>query len=249
MERMLVVPAAGLGSRLGASVPKLLAAVNGRPMIEHLLRLYETAVQRVAVIVHPTAVGPVRRVLGAAVDVFVQHEPTGMLDAIMLARPAVDLHRPRRVLITWCDQVAIHPHTVAKLRAATAAPADPPLILPTCRGVEPYTHLERDEKGRIRRILHRREGDTMPPVGESDAGVFDLSLRTYLELLPQYAREVEQGGQTGERNFLPFIAWVSGRAEVVTFPCTAAEEAIGVNTPGELAIVERYLRERSARDG
>jgi bifunctional UDP-N-acetylglucosamine pyrophosphorylase / glucosamine-1-phosphate N-acetyltransferase len=249
MERMLIVPAAGPGSRLGGSLPKILVPVNGRPMIHHLLELYTNAVQRVAVIVHPTMVTAVRGTLGAAADMFVQHEPTGMLDAILLARPAVELHRPRRLLITWCDQVAIHPDTVARIRAATAPPADPPLILPTCRRTEPYTHLERDEAGRIRRILHRREGDPMPPIGESDTGVFDLSLHAYLDLLPQFARHVEQGSRTGERNFLPFMAWLSSRANVLTIPCVDPEEAIGINTPDELALIERYLRDRSARDG
>ncbi|MCA1560374.1 MAG: NTP transferase domain-containing protein [Acidobacteria bacterium] len=249
MERMLIVPAAGPGSRLGSSVPKVLVPVNGRPMIDHLLELYANAVQRVAVVVHPSAAPAVRDALRTAVDMFVQPEPTGMLDAILLARPAVEVHRPRRLLITWCDQVAIRPETVARIRAATTPPADPPLILPTCRRTEPYTHLERDEAGRIRRILHRREGDPMPPIGESDAGVFDLSLHTYLDLLPQFARDVEQGTRTGERNFIPFIAWLSGRAEVLTIPCADPEEAIGVNTPDELALIERYLQDRSARDG
>jgi bifunctional N-acetylglucosamine-1-phosphate-uridyltransferase/glucosamine-1-phosphate-acetyltransferase GlmU-like protein len=248
MERMLIVPAAGPGSRLRSSLPKILVPVNGRPMIDRVLELYANAVQRVAVIVHPSAVTAVRGALGPAADMFVQHEPTGMLDAILLARPAVEVHRPRRVLITWCDQVAIHPRTIALLCAATTAPADPLLILPTCRTAEPYTHFERDAAGRILRILHRREADLMPAVGESDAGVFDLSLNAYVDLLPQYAREADRSNSTGERNFLPFIAWLSSRASVKTFPCIDAEEAIGVNTPDDLARVERYLRNRSDHD-
>ena len=50
---------------------------------------------------------------------------------------------------------------------------------------------------------------------------------------------------TGERNFLPFIPWIAARAPVVTFPCTDEREAIGVNTPEELALVEEYLKERA----
>ena len=244
MERLLVIPAAGLGTRLGAGLPKLLVPVNGRPMIDHLLALYARAADRTAVIVHPSAEGAVRAHLDAGCDIFVQHQPTGMLDAILLASPAVERHQPRRVLVTWCDQVAIRPESVRRLEAAAAAPADPPLALLTCVRPDPYIHFGRDASGRIIEVLHRREGDRMPAAGESDAGVFDLSRDAYMRLLPQYARGVETGAGTGERNFLPFIPWLAARSQVVSVPCTSVEETVGVNTPGELQQVEQYLRDR-----
>ena len=247
MERMLVVPAAGLGSRLGGSVPKLLAVVNGRSMLDHLLELHAGA-DRVALVVHPTAKQMVRDRMRAIGDVFVQRQPTGMLDAILLARPAVEAHRPRRICVTWCDQVAIHPQTVRRLAAAAAGPDDPPLVLPTCLRTNPYIHFERGPDGAIRRVLQRREGDAMPETGESDAGLFDLSLEAFLEWLPEYAATAAgAGGGTGERNFLPFIPWVSRRAAVLTLPCVHPEETVGVNTPDELALVERYLQDRARR--
>lgn len=247
MERMLVVPAAGLGSRLGASVPKLLALVNGRSMLDHLLELHAGA-DRVAIVVHPTAEPAIRERMRGLGDVFVQPQPTGMLDAILLARPAVEAHRPRRICVTWCDQVAIHPRTVSRLAAAAAAPDDPPLVLPTCLRTNPYIHFERGPDGAIRRVLQRREGDAMPETGESDAGLFDFSRPAFLEWLPEYAATAPAaGGGTGERNFLPFIPWVSRRAAVLTLPCVDVEETVGVNTPHELALVERYLRDRAGR--
>ncbi len=248
MDRLLLVPAAGLGTRLGGSTPKLLVHVNGRPMIEHLLTLYASVAARAVVVVHPTAEAAVRDQLGDRADIVVQREPTGMLDAILLAVPHVDRHRPRRVLVTWCDQLAIHPGTIERLESVTRGAESPSLALPTCVRPEPYIHFARDNAGGIDRVLHRREGDVMPDVGESDAGVFDLSFRAYRELLPEFAREGEVGAGTGERNFLPFVAWLAAREHVVTIPCTSVEETIGVNTPEELAHVERYLAQQSNAD-
>lgn len=243
MDRLLIVPAAGLGSRLGGGVPKLLVPVNGRPMIERVLDMYSAA-DRAALVVHPSAEESVRTRLGDGVDIFVQRKPTGMLDAILLARPAVEAHRPRRIVITWCDQVAIHPRTIERLFEATAAGAGPAVALATCAQQEPYIHFERDAGGRIGRVLQKREGDTMPPVGESDAGLFDLSRSAFLDLLPRYAADVRVGTGTGERNFLPFVPWTAARADVTTVACLDREESIGVNTPAELERIERYLRER-----
>ena len=87
--------------------------------------------------------------------------------------------------------------------------------------------------------------ETPAKAGESDAGVFDLSLDAYLDQLLEYERNVERGSATGERNFLPFVPWLAARADVRTVHCTDAAETIGVNTPGELQAVEAYLRSRS----
>ena len=113
--------------------------------------------------------------------------------------------------------------------------------MPTVRQEPPYIHLERDPTGRIVRVLHRREGDVMPSTGESDMGLFGFSQRCYLDSLPAYARSVEIGRATGERNFLPFIPWIARTETVTTFAAHDPMEAVGVNTPDELVKVERYL--------
>lgn len=249
MERALIVPAGGIGSRLGLGVPKLLVPVNGKPMIERLLDLYARSVEAAALVVHPAALEPTREILSTAPlpgELFIQETPTGMLDAILLARPAIERWRPRRVWITWCDQIAIHPLTVARLALASEGAEAPVLALPTCRSEQPYVHIVRDAGGEIVDVLHRREGDEMPDVGEGDTGLFDLSLRAYLEWLPEYAAAPQIGARTGERNFVPFIAAARRHGVVRTFPCVEQMEAVGVNTQEDLARVEAHLRARSA---
>jgi hypothetical protein len=119
------------------------------------------------------------------------------------------------------------------------------IALPTCKSTAPYVHFVRDSSGRIERVLHRREGDVMPTEGESDAGLFSLSQGAYMDLLETYAADPGTGGATGERNFLPFIPWAAARGAVATFDCTEPSEALGVNTPADLAAAERILRGRA----
>jgi bifunctional UDP-N-acetylglucosamine pyrophosphorylase/glucosamine-1-phosphate N-acetyltransferase len=240
------VPAAGLGSRLGAAVPKLLVRVAGVPMIDRILELYRDVVDRAVIVVNPRVQAEVRRHMGAhrsglRIDCVEQQEPTGMLDAILLAAPFVHEFVPVSVWITWCDQVAVHRSTIATLAMRTQEHPHPAVVMPTVIRAHPYIHFERDSAGRIVRVRHRREGDEMPDVGEGDIGLFALSSAAFTESLPQYSREVEAGAGTGERNFLPFIPWVGRAQDVVTFPCTDPMEAVGINTPEELRIVEHYL--------
>lgn len=247
---MLVIPAAGLGSRLKATTPKLLVPVNSRPMLDRLLHLYREMVDEFVVVVHPSFVDAVQSHLRATnalhVQLEVQQTPTGMLDAILLAHRVVEMSSAGRIWITWCDQVGVHPETVQRLGALSDDPAAAPLILPTVRRRHPYIHLERDASGTIVRVHHRREGNAMPKVGESEMGLFSLSRAAYLGELPAFAGRPEIGAATGERNFLPFIPWIAARGGVTTFPCVDEEEAIGVNTPDELRAIEAYL---AGRDG
>ena len=170
--------------------------------------------------------------------------PTGMLDAITIGAASVPTDSADSVWITWCDQVGVHPLTVARLAQHGDESPATPLIMPTVTKAHPYIHLERDSSGKISRVLHRREGDTIPAVGESDMGLFALSAEACFHLLAQFAAEVETGAGTGERNFLPFIPWIAQRRPVITFPSEHPEEAIGVNTPEELRAVEAYLTRR-----
>ena len=249
MSRVLLIPAAGPGSRLGAAVPKVLVPVGGVAMLDRLRHLYEASVDRVVLVLHPSFAAAVRQHVAAwplPVTCVIQERPSGMLDAILLAKDAVRAAARDEVWVTWCDQVAVHPITVRRLAETTSAHPEAALVMPTVQQPTPYIHLQRDATGAPTHVFHRREGDPMPEVGESDMGLFALSATTYLERLPAYASEAAVGRVTGERNFLPVIPWLATRYEVVTFPAFDAMEAVGVNTPAELVAVERYLAGRSA---
>ena len=242
--RLLIVPAAGRGTRLGSVHPKALVPVDGRPMLDYVADLYSRHAARIVVVAHPSFSREVEswgRL--APVDVVEQPSPTGMLDAILLASTIVARLRPAWIWITWCDQIGVLPATVERLAAETAIPGRS-LVLPTVRQRDPYIHLLRDAGGRITRVLHRREGDAMPEEGEGDMGLFALTRAAFEDDLHQYASEAAVGEGTGERNFLPFIPWLASRASVTTFPCTDPMEARGVNTPEDLRVMEAWLRER-----
>lgn len=246
IRRVLVVPAAGTGSRLGASRPKLLVPVGGVPMIDMLRDIYAGVADAAVVVVSPAALPQVREHVAGwrlPVRLVVQAEPTGMLDAILLGVAALPASGPD-VWITWCDQVAVRRDTVERLAAERAAHPGAAAILPTLRRTDPYIHFARDQAGALSAVLQRREGDAMPPAGESDMGLFVLSPEA-ARRLPEFAAGAEPGRATGERNFLPVLPWLAAAGlEVRTFPASDDMEAVGVNTPDDLAAIERYLAGR-----
>lgn len=252
MQRVLIIPAAGLGSRLKSDRPKPLTLVNGRPMLDHVIERFRPVVNGIVVVAHPSFAERLRAHLASTLDdeltwqVLEQAFPTGMLDAILIAAPAVESAKPDRVWIAWCDQVALLPKTIERLATVEQERPAPDLALPTVKVSQPYTHLQRDASGRIVSALQRREGDRMPDEGECDSGLFALSASAYVRL-KEFSQAAREGGGTGERNFLPFIPWLAARGTVKTIESTDPREAIGINTPEELAFVEAWLRERSPR--
>ncbi len=250
MTRVLVIPAAGRGSRLSWNGPKALCPVAGRPMLRRLLELYSPFVQHVVVVVAPNTGAEFRRHLAGSpigTSIAVQPEPTGMLPAILCAREEVLAHTADgdEVWITWCDQIGISGRTLERLARELDQHREAALVAPTVRQSPPYIHFVRDATGRLAGVLHRRDGDAMPETGESDAGLFALRRDTYASDLAEYALGAPAAAATGEKNFLPFIPWLAGRKPVRTFELPDAREALGVNTAGDLARMEQYLSEHA----
>ena len=250
----MIIPAAGRGSRLGGPLPKLLVPVSGKPMIDHLLDRYDRYVDRFIVVVHPDverAVAAHTASRGGRVELARQASPTGMLDAILIPHARVAALLPETVWLTWCDQIAVSEATARQVDQLSNGLTGKAIVLPTVRREDPYTHVvRRGPKGRIVALLQRREGDQMPHVGESEMGLFALTREAYLNALPEFAASAFQepthatptvGTATGERNFLPFIPWLAARGDVHTFWCAAEIEAVGINTPEELQLIEEHV--------
>ena len=250
MKRLLIIPAAGKGTRLETSTPKVLCPVNGRAMIDYLLGLYQTSVEHFILVVSPENAGAVRAHCQAdsrSIEFDVQAKPTGMLDAILTPLERVRQLQPDRVWITWCDQIAIEGQTINRLRCCHESHPTAAAVFPTMIQAVPYIHFVRDEGGRIVAVRQRREGDMMPARdGESDMGLFSLSRQAYCDELPRFRDQAVPGTKTGERNFLPFLPWVGRQFSLETFPGCHELESVGINTPEDLVRVEQHFQ-RSGR--
>jgi dTDP-glucose pyrophosphorylase len=246
MKRLMIIPAAGRGSRLNSDIPKVLFPVNGKPMIDYLFALYAPLVDKFILVVQPSFEDEVRSHCANFpfdIEYALQAEPTGMLDAILIPEERVRQYQPTNVWVTWCDQIAVRPETIRRLSDCVERSPETALVFPTITRSNPYIHLVRNQHGQITEIEHQREGDMMPEVGEGDMGLFSLSGPAYLNLLTAFAREIETGAVTRERNFLPFIPWLRGQAEVKTFTGQAEIEAVGINDMSDMRLMEKHLRQ------
>jgi HAD superfamily hydrolase (TIGR01509 family) len=244
-----VIPAAGRGSRLEFSRPKILYPLAGRLILDWLIDYLISYFASLIFVLSPDGVREVvaeleRRVPGRF-EVVIQETPTGMGDAVALALPHV---RTPRVGIVWGDQAALRRESVEACMRLHQGPLQPSVTCPTVLRANPYIHFDRDGAGRLVGLRQAREGDLMPGTGESDTGFFCFETAALRRLLAQLAAE---GGATGsatyEFNLLPVIPLAARSGVVLTPRLMRLEEAVGINCSQDADIAEAFLRSRHGR--
>ena len=249
-ELMAVVPAAGQGLRLGATVPKLFLDV-GRGV-----RIYDVLLARLAVVTRDVHFvlsqegltqferpgRPVPR--GVRVTASLQDEARGMGDAVFGA--SAYWRDARHILIVWGDQLGVSEGTLRRVVLRHCVATSPTMTLPLVHRESPYVHYEL-KGGTLVRVAQAREGDACPTQGLSDVGTFALTTSGLEAAWQRYLlRPDARGARTGEINLLPLFAYLACheafRLNVVEVGDPA--ESRGVNTPEDLA----YFRAKLAGD-
>lgn len=240
-----VIPAAGRGSRLGFNRPKILFPVAGRMILQWLLDLLLPRCGHMILVLSPAGRSEVEKELDrlapGRVRCLLQQTPTGMGDAVEIGLAAATTEH---VAVVWGDQPALRPESVEVALRLAQGPLNPDMICPTVFRHNPYIHFERDEQGRLARLLQAREGDPMPEYGESDTGFFLFRAEPLRRCLGELRGAADgKGAATGEFNLLPVIPLAARSGmRVLTPHLMRLEETVGINSAADLAVVEAFLR-------
>ncbi len=113
-ELLSIVLAAGEGTRMRSSLPKVLHTIGGLPMLGHVLRATLAAgSSRLAVVIGPgqDAVRAAVDKAGMPADLFEQVERLGTAHAVLQARDAFDT-ADGNVLVLYGDTPFVSPQTI-----------------------------------------------------------------------------------------------------------------------------------------
>jgi bifunctional UDP-N-acetylglucosamine pyrophosphorylase / glucosamine-1-phosphate N-acetyltransferase len=239
---LAIVLAAGEGTRMHSSWPKVLHTIAGQSLLAHTLAaVREAGGTTTAVVVGPAADGVIaeaKRVLPAA-EFFVQAERRGTAHAVLAARGAI-ARGPQDVLVVFADTPLVTPKTLRRMRAALAEGAA--LVVLGFRPTDPRGY------GRIvlaggKALAIREELDASGEERKIDlcnAGLMALSGATALAVLDRV------GNDNRKEEFylteaVAIVHAMGGRAVVIE---TEEEEVQGVNTKVHLAAAEATLQQR-----
>lgn len=246
---LVLVLAAGEGTRMASSLPKVLHKVAGRSMVGHVVATARAAGAAGAAAVG-VVVGPGRGDVAAEVkaiapdaEIFIQEERRGTAHAVLAARAALERGYDD-VVVMYGDTPLVEGRTIAALRTPLASGA-----ALTVLGFRPA-----DSAGYGRLLT---EGDTLLAIREDkdaseaeraitlcNAGLMAFDGRSILPILDA----IDDRNAKGEFYLTDAveIARAQGREAAVT-EADAAEVA-GVNTRAQLAEAEAILQQRLRRE-
>ena len=242
----VVILAAGEGTRMRSSLPKVLHPICGRPMLLWpLLAAREAGAGRVIVVDNPT-----RRLeehLPTGVELAVQAAPRGTGDAVAAALPLLDGDGP--VLVVNGDMPLITGEAIAALLAAHAA-AGAAATLATMELAEPagYGRIVRAADGGVERVVETKApGDATPEelaIREVNAGLYAFDAAALRDALGRLGHDNAQG-EVYLPDVVPVLlaAGLAVRAHQLPDP----DLALGVNDRVDLADVTALAQRRIHR--
>ena len=242
----IVILAAGQGKRMKSALPKVLHTIAGRPMLSHVLETARSvgadagSVRPIVVVGHGG--DAVRAAYAGADDLVFVTQPTqlGTGHAVRQAVPHLDDAGP--TLVLYGD---VPLTTAATLRQLVAA-AGSGVALLTVRLADPsgYGRIVRDAGGSVVRIVEEKDATAAErAIDEINTGILvapTAQLKTWLASLSNRNAQ-------GEYYLTDVIAQaVAAGVPVAAVVLADPDEALGVNSPAQLAEVERIAQRRTA---
>lgn len=239
----IVILAAGKGTRMKSALPKVLHAVAGRPLIEHVI---DTASQlspaSITVVVGHSA-DTVRGALAARnhVDFVVQEPQLGTAHALLTTEPVLK-HAAGTLVMLSGDVPALSADTLKSLvsmheRSRAAAT----VVTAVVENPHGYGRIVRNGE-KIARIVE--EKDATPSertITEINSGIYAFDLAGLYDAV----RSI--GSANAQREYyLPDLVSIYREQQrpVETVTVGDSAEILGVNSRMELAVVGRHLRQR-----
>jgi len=247
-----VILAAGLGTRMKSSLPKVMHPAAGRPLLYYPVQAaFAAGVQRVVVVTSGRSeiADYLLAEFGERVVTAVQDPPRGTGDA---ARVGLDLVQSDRVVILSGDTPLVRADEIAALLQALDANGANQLSFMTARLEEPrgYGRVLRDESGRVVEIREQRDLSTPAEhaVQEVNAGLYAGSTAALRTAIAQLQPNNAQG-----EYYLTDIVAAIARSSVVTGVIGHPHVLLGVNDRAQLAEAEELIfqgiRTRHAKNG
>jgi bifunctional UDP-N-acetylglucosamine pyrophosphorylase/glucosamine-1-phosphate N-acetyltransferase len=244
MEKQLaIVLAAGKGTRMKSELPKVLVAVDGRPMVHYVLDALELAGVAETLVVVGYRAELVREELKsrrgmAFVD---QPEQLGTGHAVMVCREHLAKHQGP-VLVVAGDSPLLQPQSLKKLFAEFAEHR-PACLLGTGHKADPHGlgRIVRDPQGAFQAIVEEKDATPQQrAITEVNMSCYLFNSADLLEALGQLrAENAQREYYITDAPGLLKAAGKDVRALPVLLPC----EVLSINTVDELGIVESALQQ------
>ena len=244
MNLGIVILAAGQGTRMKSSLPKVLHPLGGKPLLRHVIdtALALDAGEVVTVYGHGGE-AVVEAIAEPRMRWALQEEQLGTGHAVMQAMPGLD--GADRVLVLYGDVPLIRPATLRRLLDA-AQPGTLGLLTAEAEDPTGYGRVVRDAEEQVQAIVEHKDATSDElRICEINTGILVVERPLLADALARLSNDNAQG----EYYLTDLIAMaVEVGVPVVTVHPDAFSEVEGVNDRVQLARLERVFQHRKAEE-
>ena len=241
MTLQVVILAAGQGSRMRSSTPKVLHPLAGKPLLQHVIDSARTLNPAAIHVVVGHGGDEVRRVMDDnGLSWLEQTEQLGTGHAVLQALPA--LGQASTVLVLYGDVPLV---SGPVLQALVAAAHDAPALL-TASLTDPsgYGRVLRDDNGAFRAVVEHKDASPAElAVTEVNTGILAAPAHLLQRYLPQVGNRNQQ-----REYYLPDVLSLAVAEGLVVHTVSAGNplEVMGVNDQLQLSRLEREVQRQRA---
>lgn len=240
-ELNAVLLAAGQGTRMKSSLPKVLHPLAGLPLIEHCLRAVAGVTDRQPVVVVGHGAGQVQAAVGDRARFVLQEPQLGTAHALRMAEPLL-AGQPGLLLVTYGDMPLLTSATLQRLVDLQCANSGPISML-TVLMDDPhgFGRIVRGADGSVRAIVEEAQATPeILAVRELNVGVYCFDSAWLWQQLPNIP--LSPKGEYYLTDIVAIAVEQGLKVEALTVP--DPEETLGINTRAHLAEAEAVLRRR-----
>ncbi len=239
---LIIVLAAGKGSRMMSALPKVLHHVGGRPMLGHVLALAQCVrADKIAVVVGPgmdTVATTVATMIPDAA-IYVQHEQRGTADAVLAAREAMT-DWAGDIAILYADTPLIQAETIHRLRDALTAGAGIAVLGFEADNPTGYGRLLTDDHGAVIAIREEKEAsEAERAVRLCNSGVMAFALENTIAVL----EAIGNANAKGEYYLTDAVEIARAHGAKTAVVVCPESQVLGVNARHQLAVAEELFQD------
>ncbi len=246
-----IVLAAGKGTRMRSSLPKVMHPIGGRPMLSHLLSTVARAgIGRVVVVVSPDMAEETRKLVDG--QVAIQDPAQGTGHAAQCAMPALEGFEGTVLILVWCRPARFDGDVAALSRSPFGRGRASVVVVLGFRPADPaqYGRLVIDPTGRLQKIVEFWDADEATrAIDLCNSGVIAADASALSTLLSRLRNDNAKG-----EYYLTDIVELACREGAT---CGVVEgdpgELIGIDTRSDLAHAEaafqRQARKKALDEG
>jgi len=244
MKLSAVILAAGQGTRMKSSLPKVLHLILGKPMAWYAIEAARQITGKKPVMVIGHAADQVRHVLGDQAEYVLQEPQLGTGHALMQAEHLLS-GQCDLVLVTYADMPLLTRETLARLVEVAQSHTGPVSMLTvTTAETRGFGRILRDPSGQVSGIVE--EAQASP----EQLGIHELNPGVYCfraEWLWPALKRIRLSPK-GEYYLTDLVGLAVADGHMIrTIDLAEPDEVIGINTRVHLAQAETLLRQRINR--